>query len=544
MIRDQLAGALAAALEGIGVPAPASVGLEQPARREHGDWSSNVAMATAKAAGRNPRELAAQLVEVLSVDPPPHVTAVEVAGPGFVNFRLAPTWLHDVLVDVVEQGDAGYGRSDLGAGTKVMVEFVSANPTGPLHAGHARGAVYGDALARILQRAGHTVAREFYINDRGVQMAKFGASIAARAAGDAAPEDGYRGAYVADWAADLPDGADPTEHGYARALTDQREVLAALGVEFDVWFSERSMVGDGAIDRTLQDLRDHGAVEDRDGATWLRASQFGANEDRVLVKSDGEPSYLLPDLAYHRDKLLRGFDLLIDVWGADHHDHVQRVRAGLVALGYDAAQFEVAIIQLVRLVRDGVEVKISKRTGDLIELRDLIDEVGADATRFTYLLQSVDSKQTVDLGLIVSETMENPVFYVQMAHARLCSIDRKAADAGVARVALADADLGLLVHDREAEVLRALFALPTTIELAARERAPHKVTTWLRELAGAVHGFYHDCPILRSDVPDDLRQARLWLSTAAGIGLRVGLDVLGVGAPESMGERDDVLDAP
>ena len=304
------------------------------------------------------------------------------------------------------------------------------------------------------------------------------------------------------------------------------------------------MVADGAIERTLSDLRERGAVEERDGATWLRASQFGANEDRVLVKSDGEPSYLLPDLAYHRDKLVRGFDLLIDVWGADHHDHVQRVRAGLVALGYDPAQFEVAIIQLVRLVRDGEEVKISKRTGDLIELRDLIDEVGADATRFTYLLQSVDSKQTVDLGLIVSETMENPVFYVQMAHARLCSIDRKAAEAGVRRAPLADASLDLLVHEREAEVLRALYALPGTIELAARERAPHKVTTWLRDLAGAVHGFYHDCPILRSDVPDALRQARLWLATAAAIGLRIGLGVLGVSAPDAMGERDEVVDVP
>jgi arginyl-tRNA synthetase len=425
-----------------------------------------------------------------------------------------------------------------------MVEFVSANPTGPLHAGHARGAVYGDALARILERAGHDVAREFYINDRGVQMAKFGESIALRAAGQEVEVGGYQGAYIVEWAAGLPEGEDATEYGYRTALADQREVLAALGVEFDRWFSERAMVGDGAIDQTLADLRAHDAVDERDGAVWLRATQFGGSEDRVLVKSTGDPTYLLPDIAYHRDKLERGFDLVIDVWGADHHDHVQRVRAGLAALGYDTARFEVALIQLVKLMNGTEEVKISKRTGDIIELRELIDEVGTDATRFTYLLQSIDSKQTVDLGLIVSQTMENPVFYVQMAHARLCSIERKAAEAGVTRVPLGDAPLSALVHERETELLRILFDLPGAIELAARERAPHKVTTWLRELAGAVHGFYHDCPILRSDVPDDVRQARLWLAAAAGVGLRIGLGVLGVGAPESMGERDEVLDAP
>ena len=534
MIRDDLATALRVALAELGVDAPESIHMEQPAHREHGDWSSNVALASAKGAGRKPRELAQQLADAVDAARPAHVMSVEVAGPGFVNFRLASTWLHDVLAEVVAAGVDGYARPDVGNGRKVMVEFVSANPTGPLHAGHARGAAYGDSLARILERTGHDVAREFYINDRGVQMAKFGESIAAAAAGRPVPEDGYRGRYIAEWAAGLPEGDDPTEFGYRRALADQREVLAAFGIEFDVWFSERSMIDNGAIEQTLADLRDRGAVEDRDGAVWLRASEFGAGEDRVLVKSTGDPAYLLPDLAYHRDKLVRGFDLLIDVWGADHHDHVQRVRAGLVALGYDPDRFEVAIIQLVKLMRDGVEVKISKRTGDIIELRDLIDEVGTDATRFTYLLQSVDSKQTVDLGLIVSKTMDNPVFYVQMAHARLCSLDRVAAERGLRRGELADADLSLLTHERELEVLRGLFDLPFVIELAARERAPHKVTTWLRESAGAVHGFYHDCPILHPDVSDELRQARWWLADASQVGLRIGLSLLGVSAPESM----------
>jgi arginyl-tRNA synthetase len=539
VIRDDLAAALADALSRVGVEPPPSIHLEQPARREHGDWSSNVAMATAKAAGRPPRDLAVQLVDVLAAQLPAHVSRVEVAGPGFVNFHLAPTWLHDVLADVIALGDDGYARPEVGGGRRVMVEFVSANPTGPLHAGHARGAAYGDSLARILERSGHDVAREFYINDRGVQMAKFGESIAARAAGTEVPEDGYRGAYIATWAEGLGEGDDPTEFGYQRALADQREVLESFGVHFDAWFSERSMVDSGAIDRTLADLRARGAVDERDGAVWLRATDFGGGEDRVLVKSSGEPTYLLPDIAYHRDKLERGFDLVIDVWGADHHDHVQRVRAGLAALGYDTARFEVALIQLVKLMRGGEEVKISKRTGDLIELRDLIEEVGTDATRFTYLLQSVDSSQTVDLGLIISRTMENPVFYVQMAHARLCSIERKASGAGVERRPFGEVTLGDLVHERELELLRGLFDLPATVELAARERAPHKVTNWLRELAGAVHGFYHDCPVLRSDVPDDLRQARLWLVAAAAIGLRIGLDLLGVSAPSAMAELGD-----
>ena len=541
MIRTELADALRAQLAAAGVDVEGDIHLEEPARREHGDWSSNVAMANAKRLGRNPRELAQQIVDGLNADLPTHVERAEIAGPGFVNFHLRPTWLHAVLRSVVAAGVDRYAQLDVGTGTKVMVEFVSANPTGPLHAGHARGAVYGDALARLLSRAGYEVAREFYINDRGGQMLKMGASMLARATGEPIPEGGYAGNYIAEWATQLPadvvaqgDVEAATAIGYAAALADQREVLGALGVVFDVWFSEMSLVNHGAIEQTLEDLRARGVVDDRDGAVWLRSTDYGDDKDRVLVKSDGSYTYLLPDIAYHRDKFARGFDLLINVWGADHHGYIARMKAAVQALGHEPDQVDIEITQLVKLLKDGQEVKLSKRTGDFIELRDVIDEVGADATRLVYLLQSIDSPQTVDLAVIAAQSMDNPVFYIQMAHARLCSIALRAAERGVTRPALEEVDLGPLVHPRELDVLRLINALPSVIELAARERAPHKVTSWLRELASEIHGFYHDCPILRDDVDDATRFARLWLAEAALVGLRVGLSVLGASAPDSM----------
>jgi arginyl-tRNA synthetase len=532
-MRDVLTTSLQQALAGLGLTAPDEIHLEQPSRREHGDFSSNVAMQLAKAAGRPPRELAQDVVDRITAELPPHVLSAEVAGPGFVNFRLDDGWLHEMIPTVLAAG-ADFGRSDLGAGRRVMVEFVSANPTGPVHAGHARGAAYGDSLARLLSFTGHQVEREFYVNDRGVQMQTFGASLQARKEGREPSEGGYLGQYIIDWAAQMPDGVDPLAWGEAHALADQRDVLARMNVHFDVWFSERAMVDTGAIETTLADLREHGAVYDADGALWLRSTDFGDDKDRVLVKSDGEFTYLLPDIAYHRDKFARGFDQLVNVWGADHAGYVARMKAAMRFLGHDPDDLEVVITQLVRLEQAGTEVKISKRSGNLITLEDLLDEVGVDAVRLTYLLQSVDSPQTVDLDLIVAQSNENPVFYVQMANVRVHSIGRVAAERGIEQLPLDQVDLSLLRHERELEILRQLFVLPDVVELAARERAPHKVTTWVRELAGAVHGFYHDCPILSPDTPDDLRQARWWLAEAAGAGLRVGLDLLGVTAPERM----------
>ncbi len=533
MIRDSLASALRAALTEVGIEPPAQIHLERPARREHGDWSSNVAMATAKANGRVPRDLAADLVAALNAAPPAHVDRAEIAGPGFVNFHLRETWLHDVLADVVAGGEAGYARPDLGQGKKVNVEFVSANPTGPLHAGGGRWAAFGDSLCRILERCGHQVHREYYLNDRGVQMGLFGASLAARKAGTDLPEDGYAGEYIREWAAEMPEGADPAEWGYERVKQDLRASLGGIGVEFDTWFSERSLVESGAIEATLADLRAKGVVFEQDGAVWLRTTDFGDDKDRVLVKGDGEPTYLLPDIAYHRDKFARGHELLIDIWGADHHGYVSRLSAGVQALGHPPEDLEIILGQLVSLVRGGEEVRLSKRAGTMVLLDDLVASVGQDVARLTFLLQSLDSRQTIDLDLITSQSNENPVFYVQYANARIHSIGRRVAEAGIERLPLAEVDLSLLVHERELDVLRKLSELPEVVALACTDRAPHKVTTWVRELADRFHGFYHDCYVI-GDVPPELTQARLWLVESARTGLAIGLDLLGVSAPEQM----------
>lgn len=582
MIRTHLIDALRAALADVGVePQPAAIEIGRPARPEHGDWSSNVALVCAKAAGRNPRDLAEGLVERIADAPPAHLRRVEVAGPGFVNFHLDDGWLHDVLRQVVAEGTDGFARCDFGAGTAVNVEFVSANPTGPLHVGGGRWAAYGDSLCNILARCGYAPHREYYLNDRGRQMEAFAESLVARRQGTEPPDDGYHGDYVREWAAEMPDGADPLEWGYARARRDAAESLARLGVTFDTWSSERALVESGAVDAVLAHLTSTGSAYEADGAVWLRtgeaarvgdtpavsgsASGEGRDDDgapngdrgdgdgaartvdggggaergdrggdRVLVRSSGEPTYLLPDIAYHADKLARGFDLLIDVWGADHHGYVERLAAGVCALGHPRERLEVVLGQLVTVMRGGEEAKISKRAGNLVLLDDLVDLVGADAARMTFLLQSLGSRQTIDLDVVAAQSMENPVFYVQYAHARICSLAATAAERGVARPPLDAVPLELLTDPRELEVLRTLHALGDVLSEAARERAPHKLTTWVRELAGAFHGFYHDCPVLRSDVDPPLRAARLWLTEAARIGLVIALDLLGVSAPERM----------
>lgn len=533
-VRDILIESVRSALIELGVdPLPTGISLERPANPEHGDWSTNAALASAKAAGRNPRELGTALAEALEDSPPPHVTGVEVAGPGFVNFRLADSWLHEVLVDVVSAGSDAWASHDVGRGQSVMVEFVSANPTGPLHAGHGRGACYGDSLARLYQRCGHEVTREFYINDRGAQMQLFGDSLAAVAAGDDVPEGGYHGHYIREWAGEMPEGVDPLEWGYERALADQRSVLESLDIRFDSWFSERSMIESGAIDEVMSDLRAQEAVYVDDGATWLRSSDHGDDKDRVLVKSDGQFTYLLPDVAYHRDKFKRA-DRLVNVWGADHHGYVARMQSAMHALGHDPSELRVAITQMVSLRRGGEEVRLSKRTGEIVELAEVVDEVGADAARFTYLLLSVDSQQTFDLDLVASRVNENPVFYVQYAHARIHSVVARAVQAGIERPPIDGVDLSLLGHQRELALLRALHELPDTVLRACREQAPHQVTTWVRDMASAFHGFYHDCRVMGDGIDEGLSHARLWLVEGVRIGLVVALGLLGVGAPEEM----------
>ena len=537
MIEQQLRSALAAAATDEGLTAPDVIGLEQPANRDHGDWSSNLALATSKQVEGNPRDLAQRLVERLEAQEIPHVSKIEIAGPGFVNFHLESTWLHDVLRHVVSVGTESFGASDTNAGKTINVEFVSANPTGPLHAGHGRGAVFGDALASLLEWTGYDVTRECYLNDRGVQMKIFAESLAARKAGDVPTDGGYMGEYITEWAAEMPDDADPLEWGYARALQDQKEVLGQIGIEFDVWFSEKSLVTDGKMDAALALLDERGMVFDEDGATWLRSSEFGDDKDRVLKKSDGSYTYLTPDIAYHHDKFSRAEEL-VNIWGADHHGYVPRMKAAMEMLGNDRDKLDVQITQMVKLMRNGEEVKLSKRSGDLELLSDLVAEVGADATRFTYLLQSTDSQQTFDLALAVSQAKDNPVFVTQYAHARLRRIATKATEAGITRAPLEDVDLSLLSHPTEIELLRALFTGEDIVELAARERAPHRVVGWVRELASAVHSWYQvpggETKVFGENVPPELTQARLWLAEAARIGLAATLGRLGVSAPESM----------
>ena len=533
-VRDGLRDGLRSALDGAGVvPAPAEIAIERPRERSHGEWSSNVALVAAKGAGRPPRQLAEQIVAHLSAEPPPHVVAVEAAGPGFVNFRLAPSWLHEVLREVVDAGVDGYARSEVGVGRSVSVEFVSANPTGPLHAGHGRWAAYGDSLCRLLESGGYRVRREFYVNDRGRQIDLFTASLEARSRGDAPPADGYHGEYVTEWAAEMPDGADARQWGLERALRDQTDTLAAMNVAFDLYTSETALVDRGAMDDVLEDLRSRAMVYEQDGAVWLRTGDLGDSADRVLVKSDGEPTYFLPDIAYHHEKFSRG-ELVIDILGADHHGYVPRMRAALAALGRSGEAYEAVIGQNVTLRRRGVEVRLSKRAGTMVLVSELLDEVGPDVTRLVYLLQSIDTTQTIDIDVVSAQSAENPVYYLQYAHARIHSLARQAAARQVQRAPLDRVDLSVLVHERELDVLRALAGLPDTVQAAMRARAPHQVTAWAGELAAAFHRFWHDCPILRDDVGEDLRQARLWVVEAARVGLTVALGILGVSAPERL----------
>jgi arginyl-tRNA synthetase len=365
-------------------------------------------------------------------------------------------------------------------------------------------------------------------------MGLFAASLAAAKASQPTPEDGYKGRYIADWASEMPDDADPAAWAHQRVLADIGGTLSRLGVEFDTWFSERSMVESGAIDAALADLRTSGFVYEKDGAVWLRTTDLGLAKDEVLVKTGGEPTYLLGDLAYHRDKFSRGFTRLIDVWGADHHGHVARLKAGVQALGHDPDELEIVLGQLVTVERMGEVVRMGKRSGEFVELAEVVDEVGPDVARLTFLLQSIDTRQTFDLDAVVSKSMDNPVFYVQYAHARIASMARVAAERNVPRYPLEMVDLTVLTHARELDLLRSLGELPEVVADACRTRAPHKVATWVRELAGRFHGFYHDCYVMGEGVSHELTQARLWLVESTRIGLAIGLDLLGVSAPESM----------
>ena len=526
--------------------APDEVVIERPKNRDHGDYATPVALTLAKSVGRPPREVAQLIAErLLTVE---GITEAEVAGPGFINIRLGAEAQGILARQVVDAG-AAYGGSDLLTGRRFNVEFISANPTGPIHLGHTRWAAVGDALARVLSAAGAEVSTEFYINDRGVQMDRFGASVMAVAQGQPVPEDGYHGAYIVDLAASIvaehPEyltlPADDQlvafrEAAYALQLAEQQHVLGLFRTHFDTWYSERSLHDSGAVERGMARLREQGHVFELDGATWLRTTDFGDDKDRVLVKADGEMTYFASDTAYYVDKRARGFTTSIYLLGADHHGYVNRLRAVAACAGDDMdVSVEVLIGQLVKMMRDGEEVKLSKRAGTLITLEELIEEVGVDAARYSLIRYPVESPMTLDLDLLVQRTNDNPVFYVQYAHARVSSVLRNAEDLGIDWLATGY-DAALLVHEREGELLRALAEFPAVVASAAELREPHRVPRYLESLATAYHRFYDVCRVLpRGDEEvEPIHLARLWLCAATRQVLANGLSLCGVTAPDRM----------
>ena len=543
--------------EGV-IPQDHEVEIKLDATRDkaHGDYACNLAMILAKPARMAPRQLADKLIAALPDSPA--VSKVEIAGPGFINFFAATAAAAQIIERVIESGDS-FGHSDLGQGESVQVEFVSANPTGPLHVGHGRGAVVGDCIARLLEATGHRVTREFYYNDAGAQITNLERSVSARIKGlepsdPAWPEDGYRGDYIADIAHAYRQGetvvaddrrvtakADPEDRDAIREFAvaylrrEQDLDLKAFDVPFDVYFLESSLYSEGKVADTVERLIEGGHTFEADGALWLRTTDFGDDKDRVMRKRDGDYTYFVPDVAYHLDKWRRGFTTVIDEQGADHHSTVTRVRAGLQALGagIPAGWPEYVLHQMVTVMRGGEEVKLSKRAGSYVTLRDLIDEVGRDATRYFLVARRVDSQLTFDIDLARAQSNDNPVYYLQYAHARLCSVLKRAEAQGTPfDQAFGLANLGLLEDPREKDLLNRLAAFPEQVVRAAKSREPHQIAQYLQELAAEFHTCYNAVKVM-VDEPE-MRNARLALALAVRQVLRNGLDLLGLDAPEEM----------
>ena len=521
----------------------AVVTVERPRNPEHGDYATNLALQVGKKAGANPREFAGWLATALAGTD--GIAAAEVAGPGFVNLRIETAAQAVIIADIATAG-AEYGHSGLLAGRSINLEFVSANPTGPIHIGGTRWAAVGDALGRLLSTQGAQVVREYYFNDHGTQIDRFADSLIAAAKSEPAPEDGYAGAYINDIAAQVLAQA-PEAMSLPEA--QQRETFRAIGVDlmfsqikaslhefgtdFDVYTHEDSMHTSGRVDEAIAKLRTTGAIYEKDGATWLRTTEFGDDKDRVVIKSDGAPAYIAADLAYYLDKRQRGFDLCIYMLGADHHGYIARLKAAAAALGDDPDTVEVLIGQLVNLVRDGQPVRMSKRAGTVITLDDLVEAIGTDAARYALIRSSVDSPIDIDLALWSSASAENPVYYVQYAHARLCALARNAAELGLAPDLSHLEELG---HDKEGALIRTLGEYPRVLQSAAALREPHRVCRYLEDLAADYHRFYDSHRVLpQGDEPaGDVHRARLALCAATRQVIANGLDILGVSAPERM----------
>ena len=525
---------------------PETITLERPKNRDHGDYATSIALQLAKSSGKNPREIAQIIVDFLSsVD---EISELAIAGPGFINITLNRSSQAELVLAILMVGK-DFGRGQALAGVRINLEFISANPTGPLHLGHTRWAAVGDALGRVLSAGGAEVTREFYINDRGNQMDLFGASVEAAAVGNPIPEDGYQGEYILDLAKEiiatnpaltsLPENTRHSafrEAAYLLQLKDQQRVLDNFGTHFDIWFSERTLHEQGAVEHGVEKLRSQGHVFEEEGATWLRTTDFGDDKDRVLVKSDGLLTYFSSDTAYYINKRERGFDICIYMLGADHHGYVGRLKAIAACAGDDPEyNIHVLIGQLVKIMEGGQEVKLSKRAGTIITLEELVEKVGVDAARYTLIRYPVDTPMVMDIDVLKRNTNDNPVYYVQYAHARIAAVLRNAAELNIP-LDIASFDASQLRHDRENELLGALAQYPRVVASAAEMRQPHRISRYLEALAGTYHGFYTDCRVLPmgEENPTPLHTARLLLCSATRTVLANGLELLGVSAPERM----------
>ena len=522
---------------------PEVVTVERPRNPDHGDYATNIALQVAKKVGMNPRELGEALAAVLAEHSA--IDTAEVAGPGFINLRLASAAQGQLVADILEAADT-FGHSDLYAGEKINLEFVSANPTGPIHLGGTRWAAVGDSLGRVLEASGAQVTREYYFNDHGGQIDRFSRSLVAAAKGEPTPEDGYGGDYIREIAAAVvsahPDALNGSEadvqevfrrEGVEMMFDHIKHSLHDFGVDFDVFFHENSLFASGAVDRAIATLKDNGNLYESDGAWWLRSTDFGDDKDRVVIKSDGEAAYIAGDIAYVADKFDRGHTRAIYMLGADHHGYIARLRAAAQALGYNADSVEVLIGQMVNLVRDGQAVRMSKRAGTVITLDDLVDAIGVDGARYALVRSSVDSTLDIDLDLWTKQSADNPVYYVQYGHARLCSIDRKARELGVE---VTDADFAMLTHAKEGDLIRTLGEYPAVVKAAAQLREPHRVARYTEELASSFHKFYDSCQILpkAGEQSQPIHSARLALAQATRQVVANALALIGVSAPERM----------
>ncbi|MGG3436394.1 arginine--tRNA ligase [Bacillus subtilis] len=525
-----------------------NVVLETPKDKTHGDYSTNMAMQLARVAKKAPRQIAEEIVAHFDKGKA-SIEKLDIAGPGFINFYMNNQYLTKLIPSVLEAGEA-YGETNIGNGERVQVEFVSANPTGDLHLGHARGAAVGDSLCNVLSKAGYDVSREYYINDAGNQINNLALSVEVRyfeALGleKPMPEDGYRGEDIIAIGKRLAEEygdrfvneeeserlAFFREYGLKYELEKLRKDLENFRVPFDVWYSETSLYQNGKIDKALEALREKGHVYEEDDATWFRSTTFGDDKDRVLIKKDGTYTYLLPDIAYHKDKLDRGFDKLINVWGADHHGYIPRMKAAIEALGYEKGTLEVEIIQLVHLYKNGEKMKMSKRTGKAVTMRDLIEEVGLDAVRYFFAMRSADTHMDFDLDLAVSTSNENPVYYAQYAHARICSMLRQGEEQGLKPAA--DLDFSHIQSEKEYDLLKTIGGFPEAVAEAAEKRIPHRVTNYIYDLASALHSFYNAEKVIDPENEEKSR-ARLALMKATQITLNNALQLIGVSAPEKM----------